>query len=136
MSDVEVRVDEAALREFLSGVNGPVVRELNRLARKVRDAAKRLAPPHVRGGIEVRATTRGPDGPEVTIASTATGPNGEPLGLWAEVGTRPHIIRSTGPWPLRNRETGQVFGPVVHHPGTKATPHLRPALLEVLFSDR
>jgi hypothetical protein len=32
-------------------------------------------------------------------------------------GTRPHEIRSTGPWPLRNRETGQVFGRVVHHPG-------------------
>jgi len=32
--------------------------------------------------------------------------------------TVPHIIRSHGPWPLRNRETGQVFGQVVHHPGT------------------
>lgn len=32
--------------------------------------------------------------------------------------TRPHEIRSHGPWPLRNRATGQVFGPVVHHPGT------------------
>lgn len=33
--------------------------------------------------------------------------------------TVPHIIRSHGPYPLRNRETGQVFGPVVHHPGTR-----------------
>ena len=33
-------------------------------------------------------------------------------------GTGPHVIRSTGPWPLRNRATGQVFGPVVNHPGT------------------
>lgn len=32
--------------------------------------------------------------------------------------TRPHLIESHGPWPLRNRETGQVFGRVVHHPGT------------------
>lgn len=36
-------------------------------------------------------------------------------------GTPPHVIRSTGPWPLRNRATGQVFGPVVHHPGTQPT---------------
>lgn len=33
--------------------------------------------------------------------------------------TEPHVIKSTGPWPLRNRASGQVFGPVVHHPGTK-----------------
>lgn len=33
--------------------------------------------------------------------------------------TRPHTIRSHGSWPLRNRATGQVFGPVVHHPGTR-----------------
>jgi hypothetical protein len=32
-----------------------------------------------------------------------------------------HIIRSHGPWPLRNRATGQVFGPVVHHPGTRGS---------------
>ena len=48
---------------------------------------------------------------------------------WAptEYGSAPHIIRSTGPWPLRNRETGEVFGPVVHHPGTPAQPFMRPA---------
>ena len=45
-----------------------------------------------------------------------------------EMGSRPHVIRSHGPWPLRNRETGQVFGQVVHHPGTKAQPFMRPAL--------
>jgi hypothetical protein len=51
---------------------------------------------------------------------------------WASVeyGSRPHIIRSTGPWPLRNRETGQVFGRVVHHPGTPAQPFIRPAVFK------
>lgn len=51
-------------------------------------------------------------------------------GSWEyiEYPTRPHIIRSHGPWPLRNRETGQVFGPVVHHPGTRAQPFMRPAI--------
>lgn len=34
-------------------------------------------------------------------------------------GTVPHEIRSHGPWPLRNRATGQVFGRIVHHPGTR-----------------
>jgi hypothetical protein len=41
-------------------------------------------------------------------------------GPYVNNGTPPHIIRSHGNYPLRNRETGQVFGKVVHHPGTKA----------------
>lgn len=47
---------------------------------------------------------------------------------FVEYNTRPHIIRSHGPWPLRNPETGQVFGPIVHHPGTTAQPFMRPAI--------
>jgi len=46
-------------------------------------------------------------------------------------GTVPHIIRSHGPWPLRNAETGQVFGPVVHHPGTAANNFIERAVLAV-----
>ena len=38
-------------------------------------------------------------------------------GIWVDQGSRPHLIESHGPWPLRNRATGQVFGRVVHHPG-------------------
>lgn len=42
-------------------------------------------------------------------------------GRYVNDGTRPHVIRSHGSWPLRNRATGQVFGRVVHHPGTSPT---------------
>lgn len=48
--------------------------------------------------------------------------------IYVEEGTRPHIIRSHGDYPLRNRRTGQVFGRVVHHPGTHPQPFLRPAV--------
>lgn len=47
---------------------------------------------------------------------------------YVEYPTKPHIIRSHGPWPLRNPRTGQVFGPVVRHPGTAAQPFMRPAI--------
>ncbi|WP_213451591.1 HK97 gp10 family phage protein [Rhizomonospora bruguierae] len=49
---------------------------------------------------------------------------------WASVeyGSQPHEIRSHGPWPLRNRKTGQVFGRRVWHPGTPAQPFARPAI--------
>lgn len=55
---------------------------------------------------------------------------GPGLEYWAdqEYGTDPHVIESTGDWPLRNKETGQVFGRRVNHPGNAAQPYLRPAV--------
>jgi hypothetical protein len=47
---------------------------------------------------------------------------------FVEYGARPHIILSHGPWPLRNRKTGQVFGPIVHHPGSPEQAFMRRAL--------
>ena len=48
---------------------------------------------------------------------------------WAptEYGSRPHIIESTGPWSLHNKETNQYFGRRVHHPGTPEQAFMRPA---------
>lgn len=54
---------------------------------------------------------RQPDG-DVIVGPTAD------YARYVNDGTVPHLIESHGPWPLRNRETGQVFGRVVHHPGT------------------
>src|SRR5260370_26594576 len=54
-----------------------------------------------------------PDG-SIIIGPTA------PYAAYVNNGTPPHEIHSTRPWPLRNRATGQVFGPMVHHPGTAA----------------
>lgn len=48
-----------------------------------------------------------------------------------EVGGRPHRIASHGPYPLRNAETGQVFGHEVMHPGTPAQPYLRPGVMSI-----
>lgn len=42
-----------------------------------------------------------------------------PYASYVNDGTPPHLIRSHGDWPLRNRATGQVFGQEVHHPGTR-----------------
>jgi hypothetical protein len=52
-------------------------------------------------------------------------------GHWKETeyGSRPHIIRSHGPWSLRS-DDGEYFGPVVHHPGTPAQPFMRPAIYQ------
>lgn len=54
-----------------------------------------------------------------------------PYAEYVEEDTRPHVIRSTGPWPLRNRRTGQVFGPVVNHPGTTGQHFIRDTALRL-----
>jgi hypothetical protein len=43
---------------------------------------------------------------------------------YVEFGTAPHTITAVNAKVLANVKTGQVFGRVVHHPGTKANPFL------------
>jgi hypothetical protein len=43
---------------------------------------------------------------------------------FVEFGTAPHIIKAVNARSLANKDTGQFFGPVVHHPGTKANPFM------------
>lgn len=45
-----------------------------------------------------------------------------------EFGTAPHVIRTKRAKVLADKETGQVFGVTVHHPGMTARPFVRPAL--------
>ena len=43
---------------------------------------------------------------------------------FVEFGTGPHEIRAKNAKVLANSRTGQFFGTVVHHPGTKANPFM------------
>lgn len=43
-------------------------------------------------------------------------------------GTRPHLIKSTGPWSLHNPKTGAFFGQQVRHPGTQPNDFLTRSL--------
>ena len=67
---------------------------------------------------------REPDGGYI-IGPTA------PYALYVNNGTPPHAIERTGPWPLRNRATGQVFGRAVHHPGTQPQPFIVESLAAI-----
>lgn len=129
---------EQAFRDlFLTG-NGPTGLFLSRAGEIVAQGAKRRAPVSPDGS-NGRPSGYGrsqigwylasdAEGLYVDVVSPATTPDGYPYMYGVEVGTVAHIIRSKGPYPLRNRKTGQVFGPVVHHPGTDPQPYLRPAL--------
>ncbi len=54
-----------------------------------------------------------------------------PYARYVVMGTPPHGIDSTGPWPLRNRATGQVFGPHVNHPGTRPNNFIQRAAYDM-----
>lgn len=70
-------------------------------------------------------------GPYLDVGTDAATPDGFPYPAVLDAGSRPHLIESHGPYPLRNRRTGQVFGPVVHHPGTKPTYWCRRSILAI-----
>lgn len=127
-----VVLDDPAIARLLNSEDGPVARMLVEKGQQVTQEAKRLCPVSPRGSGDHRSghlrssigwdLKRDGEGLHAEIGTDVD------YGLYVEVGTKPHVIRSTGPWPLRNRRTGQTFGQVVHHPGTRAQPYLRPAL--------
>ncbi len=48
-----------------------------------------------------------------------------PYSGYVEGGTRPHEIRPVVKKALANKRTGEFFGKLVHHPGTKANPFFK-----------
>lgn len=153
MARVAVAWDDAAIRMDCASPATPVGRGLARLADKaVLEMKQRIPvgkpqtgplPGHPRQVARRPGTLRSSvrkirqgDG-SYLIGPTDT-VNGQLLGPLIEHGTRPHVIRSHGPWPLYSTTTGRRYGrPVhdggrlayweVHHPGTRAQPFIDPA---------
>ncbi|MFB4306986.1 hypothetical protein [Actinomadura sp. GTD37] len=136
--------NEREYDRLFNSEDGPVGRDLNRRGEIGTQTAKRLCPTSPRGSDGRgsgytrsnigHALGRDERGLYVDVKSTARTRDGIPISLLLEFGTRAHIITSHGDYPLRNRQTGQVFGRSVRHPGTEAQPHLRPALVEMVRS--
>jgi hypothetical protein len=121
-----MRVDlhEPAIRALLNDPGGPVGRELATLAQRVTQGAKRRCPARtgrLRSSIgwDLSTSPLAADiGTDVSYA------------LFVEYPTRPHVIRSHGDWPLRDKK-GNVFGREVRHPGTAGQSFLRAALDDI-----
>lgn len=132
--------DDPELNRLLHSEHGPVGRFLVRVGEVGTQGAKRRAPvspdgSHGRPSGYMRSNIgwvigNDLEGLYVDIQSPAESPTGYPYGLGVEVGTAAHEIRSHGPYPLRDKK-GNVFGPVVHHPGTDPQPYLRPAMDDI-----
>ncbi|GAA3172480.1 hypothetical protein [Nonomuraea roseoviolacea] len=141
MADIRWVWNEAELFRLLESYEGPVGRHLDILGEKVKRGAQRRAPVSANGSdgrppgytkSKIRWDRgRDPLGQYRDISSPARTRQGEPLGLFLEVGTRPHVIRPRNPngWLRWVGSDGKVhFAKKVNHPGTRAQPHLRPAL--------
>lgn len=122
-------INDSEMRDLLTGSAGPVMQELRRLGNVVAEGAKRRTKPRIAAGIVVHEPGVDNGDGYIDVETAAEDEHGAPIGLFAEVGTAPHIIRSHDGGPLVG-PNGEVFGPEVHHPGTAAEPHLRPALFE------
>lgn len=132
---MRVDLNHPAIRALLTSPEGPVAKLLIRDAQKVTQGAKRRCPvsPAGSGGNRsghLRSSIGWDLGRDAGGLYADIGTDVD-YGLYVEVGTKPHVIRAHGPWSLRNRRTGKVFGPVAHHPGTRAQPYLRPALDDI-----
>lgn len=132
--------DDSELNRLLNSEHGPVAQYLVRVGEVGTQGAKRRAPVSPDGSNNrpsgyMRSKIGwviGTDsqGLYVDIQSPAQTPEGYPYGLGVEVGTAAHVIRSKGPYPLRDKH-GRVFGRVVQHPGTNPQPYLRPAMDDI-----
>lgn len=146
--------NERELERLLHDEDGPVGRYMGRQGETVTQGAKRRCPVYVRPSWMPDGYPRGPRRPSgytrskiywkhgrdgvgiyVDIVSPATTIEGAPLGLFIEVGTKPHQISARRApylvWPGLDRRTGEAYIGVkrtVNHPGTAAQPYLRPAL--------
>lgn len=116
-------MDEAGMAQ----IEARIGRLVGRVVDDVADDAERACPVDT-GALQ--STIRPEHDGRALVGRVWVGSMARGVDYWASVeyGSRPHIIRSHGNYPLRNRETGQVFGRVVHHPGTPAQPFMRPAV--------
>lgn len=92
---------------------------------KIEGEAKRRAPVNKSyGGGTLRQSIRS------GMASRYSGfvEVGAKYGVYVHEGTRPHVIRPRIKRVLANTRTGQFFGRLVRHPGTKAQPFLKDAV--------
>jgi hypothetical protein len=116
--------NEAGWAELQKAVH----RDLEQRGKRVAERARRLCargpetiPPHIHVADTIEVE---PEGDDVYIGSR------HPRALMLEKGTSPHEIRphAGGVLAWRGGDGKMRFARVVHHPGTRAQPFLRPAL--------
>lgn len=134
---IHVRLIPAEVDALARDTSGPVARHIDSAAQIVLQGQKRRCPTSPRGSgghpsgylrSSLRRELR-PD-PEHGGAITAYVGTDVDYALFPEYGTKPHLIEAPPGGVLAWTDSGGEthFATRVHHPGTPATPYLRPAL--------
>lgn len=116
-------MDQIAIKAMLRRPTGPVGRKVIEKGAAIADRAQQMAPgtmPKYIHSVPIPSLL----GTSVSVYCD------HPATIFVLKGTKPHVIRSRGTWPLQNKAKGLVFGPIVHHPGTKANDFLGKAMRE------
>lgn len=116
---------EAMFRKAPAKITDGVHKAIQNSIRMVHSKALREAPVNKQSGggnlrQSIKSSMRGKAVGEVVV--------GAEYALYVHEGTRPHEIRPVSKKALANRRTGQFFGRLVRHPGTKANPFLQRAV--------
>lgn len=123
--------NERELARLLDSPDGEVVQDLRASAKRVERGAKRRSKGRISAGVEAHEPKRDAQGWYADVETAAESEDGAPIGLFTEVGTRPHVIEAKNAqalfWDGARHPVKRV-----NHPGTEAQPHLRPALYEDL----
>ncbi len=93
---------------------------IEKTAFKIEGDAKRNAPVNKQSG---GGTLRQSISSKMTGKASAVIQSKAKYSAYVDQGTKPHIIRVKNARVLANRRTGQIFGKVVWHPGTRAQPY-------------
>jgi hypothetical protein len=151
MTDVRLVIDDEGIRATCSPDNPAIAAIMDHAAAVIQQGQKRrcpvspVFPVYASGGAVVSGGTRHagdfPLRPSGYLRSSIRAIRQADGSIWigptagyggyVNDGTGPHVIESSGPWPLRNRATGAVFGRVVHHPGTAAVHFVARSLEDV-----
>lgn len=102
-----------------------ISKTIERSIAAVESAAKREAPVNKQtGGGTLRQKIRS----KMTSSISGEIVAEAPYSVYVHEGTKPHIIVPVRKQALANVRTGQFFGKIVHHPGTRANPFMERAV--------
>ncbi len=116
---------KAAFQKAPSVATSEFGRAIERTAFKIEGDAKRAAPVNKQSG---GGTLRQSISSKMTGKASAVIQSKAKYSAYVDQGTKPHIIRVKNARVLANKRTGQFFGKVVNHPGTKAQPYFSNAI--------
>lgn len=128
MNQVDDAAFKSGLQDYLTRLTEGVYTEVRQAAQEIRNEAMQRTPVNtgaLRSAWQVREQKN-------IVGGVVEVMNETEYASAVEYGTRPHTIKAMNKKVLANKRTGQVFGPVVNHPGTKARPMIRPAVSSVL----